>query len=146
MSNNLYSKDPFGVFSKNISSANSSDSPKPNYQKPKSESKYSWWEIIGFFLLIISFGLIFYFKESLVAGFKKTVAKVNDKVNPELKNEPLAEEKIPEPKLLTQSVEPKIECIFPVGDKANWDIAYINKKTEEHKAIYSDEEGWIIYE
>jgi hypothetical protein len=36
--------------------------------------------------------------------------------------------------------------MFAIEDKANWDIAYINKKQEERKAIYSDEKGWIIYE
>lgn len=82
----------------------------------------------------------------MVAGFKKMVSKVNDEVNPELKNELVVEEKKPEPKLLTQSVVPKIERMFPVKDKANWDIAYIVKKQEEKKAFYSEEEGWIIYE
>jgi hypothetical protein len=146
MSNNLYTKDPFGVFPTTSSLDNMSGSPLPKHHEAKTKSTNSWWGIIGFFLLMICFGLIFYFKESLVAGFKKAVAKVNDKVNPELKTDPIAEEKKLEPKLLTEAVEPKIERMFAIEDKANWDIAYINKKQEERKAIYSDEKGWIIYE
>ena len=78
------------------------------------------------------------------------VSGVNDKVNPKLKIELILEEKEkekkPEPKLLTESVEPKIERFYLIADKANWDIQYINKKQEERKAIYSEEKGWTIFE
>ena len=147
MYNNLYSKDPFGVFQETASSKGLGSLPEQNHpeKKPKSSSSIGW-KIFGCFMLIIGFGLILYFRDSLVLGFKKMVSGVNDKVNPELKTEPIVEEKKPEPKLITESVEPKIERFFLVADKANWDIQYINKKQEERKAIYSEEKGWTIFE
>lgn len=145
MSNKLFSKDPFGVFPNIIPSPDSPDLPQQNYHEEKSKSSI-WWQILIFFLLIIGFGLILYFKDTLVQGFKKMVSKVNDKVNPELETTPIVAETKTEMKLLPETVEPKVECILLVKDKADWDIQYINKKKEERKAIYTEEMGWTIYE
>ncbi len=146
MYNSLFSKDPFGVFP-NTTSPDGLDNLPQQDDYPKKRKKSSiWWQILFFFLLMICFGLILYFKDTLVQGFKKMVSKVNDKVNPELDTKPNSDETKTEMKLLPETVEPKVERIFLTKDKANWDIQYINKKQEEKKAIYSEEEGWIIYE
>ena len=148
MHNNLYSKDPFGVFNNTNSNSGFSANQKPyipNY-RPAENQLFSWGKIFGIALLIIGFGSIIYFKDALVQGFKKIVSGVNDKINPELKTQPIVEEKKPELKLLTESAEHKIERLFLIADKANWDIQYINKKQEERKAIYSEETGWTIFE
>ena len=145
MDNNLFSKDPFGVFPNTTSSGGLGNLPKQDYPKKKSKSSF-WWNILFFFLLIIGFGLLFYFMDTLVQGFKKMVSKANDKINPELKPQPIAEETKTEMKLLSEKVEPKVERILLIKDKANWDIQYINEKKEERKAIYTKEMGWTIYE
>lgn len=148
MHNNLYSKDPFGVFNNTNSNSGFGANQKPyipNY-RPAENHLFSWGKILGIALLIIGFGSIIYFKDALVQGFKKIVSGVNDKVNPELKTEPIVEEKKPEPKLLTESVERKIERTFSIKDKANWDIQYINQKKEERKAIFTEGTGWTIFE
>lgn len=146
MNNNLYSKDPFGVFTHTAPAVGLGNLPPQSYSEGSPENSSFWWKIVIFFLLMIGFGLILYFKDTLVQGFKKMVSGVNNKVNPELKTEPIIEEKKTEPKLLTESVEPKIERYFLIADKANWDIQYINQKQEERKAIYSEEKGWTIFE
>jgi hypothetical protein len=148
MHNNLYSKDPFGVFNDTPNNSGFGSFQKPYFQpyRPAENSSFSWGKAIGVFLLIIGFGSVLYFKDMLVESFKKMISEVNDKVNPELKTELIAEEKKPEPKLLTESVEPKIERYFLIADKANWDIPYINQKQQERKAIYVEGKGWTIYE
>jgi hypothetical protein len=145
MSNKLFSKDPFGVFPNTTPSGGLGNLPQQDYPEKKTKSSF-WWQILFFFLIMIGFGLIFYFKDTLVQGFKKMVSKVNDKVNPKLETKPVVTETKTEMKLLTEKVEPKIERIFLIEDKATWDIQYINKKKEERKAIYLEEEGWTIYE
>jgi hypothetical protein len=148
MYNNLYSKDPFGVFNQNIPvSGNHVGNPRTNHY-PSSEmpKSTSIWKTIGVFCVIAGFGLILYFKDTLVDGFRKMVAKVNDKINPEVGMDESDNSNKSKPKLLTESVEPKVECILLIKDKANWDIQYINKKKEERKAIYTEGMGWTIYE
>ncbi|MEA5460304.1 hypothetical protein VB796_14710 [Arcicella sp. LKC2W] len=148
MSNNFYTKDPFGVFNLNLPvSGNSVGNPRPNYypfsEMPKSSSI---WKTMGLFCVIVGFGLILYFRDALVDGFRKVIAKVNGKVNPEVTTDELEDGIKPEPKLLTESTERKVECILLIKDKAKWDIQYINKKKEERKAIYTEGLGWTIYE
>lgn len=148
MYNNLYSKDPFGVFNKSISNSNNVHFPNHyninRSQFPRTSESTSTWKTIGMCLLIVGFGAILYFKQILVDGFKKAVLNVNDKLNPDL-NEKKVKDKA-EPKLLTASKERKIECILSIEDKAKWNFEYINKKKEERKAIYTEGIGWTIYE
>ncbi|MCU0466961.1 MAG: hypothetical protein MUF58_00025 [Arcicella sp.] len=147
MYNNLFTRDPFGVFNETAPTDGKTKLFTPSHPKErKAESSTSWWAIVGVFLLITCFGFIFYFKEALVKNFKKMVSNVNDKVNPELKKEPTEEEEKTKLKLLTESVEPKIERTFLIKDKASWDIPYINQKQQERKAIFAEELGWTIYE
>ena len=150
MYNNLYSKDPFGVFNQNIPNSDKVHIPNHHnsnhypYSNPSGST--STWKTILVCLLIFGFGAILYFKEILVDGFKKMVFNVNDKLNPDLKEEIIKDKEKAEPKLLTASNERKVECILNIKDKANWDFQYINKKKEERKAIYTEGIGWTIYE
>ena len=150
MYNNLYSKDPFGVFNK--TNSNSDNIHFPNqynsnyYPFPKTTESTSIWKTIGVCLLIVGFGAILYFKDILVDSFKKMVSTVNDKLNSDLKEEGVKDKGKPEPKLLMASQERKVECILYIKDKAKWDFQYINKKKEERKAIYNEGIGWTIYE
>jgi hypothetical protein len=149
MYNNLYSKDPFGVFNQNIPPSDKipfSNQHNSNYPFSNPSESTSTWKTIWVCLLIIGFGAILYFKEILVDGFKKIVFNVNDKLNPDLKEEVVKEKDKVEPKLLMASNERKVECILNIKDKANWDFEYINKKKEERKAIYTEGIGWTIYE
>ncbi len=150
MYNNLYSKDPFGIFNKNISdldNAHFQNQFNPNhYPFPKTPKSTSTWKTIGVCLLIVGFGAILYFKDILVDSFKKMVSTVNDKLNSDLKEEEVKDKGKPEPKLLMASQERKVECILHIKDKATWDFQYINKKKEERKAIYTEGIGWTIYE
>jgi hypothetical protein len=141
MSNKLFSKDPFGVFPTTTSPSGFDNLPEYDYRRKKTKSSLGW-QILMFFLLMIGFGLLIYFKDSLIQGFKKMVSKANDKINPEQTQEATKTEV----KLLSEFIDPKVECILLVKDKADWDIQYINKKKEERKAIYTEEMGWTIYE
>ncbi len=151
MYNNLYSKDPFGVFNKTNSNSDNTHFPNQynsNYHPfPKNSESTSIWKIIGVCLLMFGFGAIIYFKDILVGGFKKMVATVNGKLNSDLKEEEEVKDKNKtEPKLLMASQERKVERILHIKDKATWDFQYINKKKEERKAIYTEGIGWTIYE
>ena len=149
MHNNLYSKDPFGVFEATTPSLGLGGIPEQNtnmLEKSNVATKSFWLNTFGIFLLILLFGLILHFRDSLFGVFKKKVAQLNDKVNPADEPETVEVEILPEPKLLNEFKEQKIECLFLIDDKPSWDLPYINAKIEEKKAIYLAETGWTIYE
>ena len=138
MHNNLYSKDPFGVFEVTNPSLSLGGIPEQNtslLEKSNAATKSFWLKTIGIFLFILLFGLILHFKDSLFGVLKKKVAQLNDKVNPGDEPKTVEVEILPEPKLLNGFIEKKIECLFLIDDKPNWDIPYINAKIEEKKIM-----------
>jgi hypothetical protein len=96
--NNLYSKDPFGVFEATTPSLGLVGIPEQNtsmLEKSNDATKSFWLKTIGIFLLILFFGLILHFRDSLFGVFKKKVAQLNDKINPTDKPEIVEVEILP---------------------------------------------------
>lgn len=133
MNPNYFTSDPFGIHHTSVSGG--------YMNKPKKKS--SFWTFFGIFIFIVLVALIYFFRDLIFTFFKKTVFKLNQKLNPEPPIETTESSIITDENRLLP--EPNIENRLDITDKANWDLTYINTKQQEGKAFYIKDKGWLIY-